>query len=175
MEIGSVADWISGVGSLLAVITSLYLANRREKIRLSVEILGVEEPVHIIHGAEQMKVITYELKNFSNCNLQITFFGAKVEVKPNYMKRKRKWKSNKLFILKPNDIIPAGFRIPFKVDANSTGTAAFDINKIYENISKSDIKDTEKIMFYCKDNFGNEYYGKPFELSEINNNQNKSA
>lgn len=36
MEVGSLAEWVSGIGTLLAVGTSLYLANRNPKKKLLV-------------------------------------------------------------------------------------------------------------------------------------------
>jgi len=53
MDLGSMADWVSGIGSLSAVVTALYLSHSSQKIRLSgtcghrLLVGGGDPPLHL--------------------------------------------------------------------------------------------------------------------------------
>lgn len=72
---GSVADWVSGIGSLSAVITALYLANASQKVRLR----GYCGHRIVVGGGEPKKeLVAISVTNIGNRSTVINNIGIRV-------------------------------------------------------------------------------------------------
>lgn len=84
MEVGSMAEWVSGIGTLLAVVTSLYLANRnpKKKLLVSHEIKEVVKWNPSPEHGEKTLIVT--VVNMEITPVQISnlyFFSGTVRIK----------------------------------------------------------------------------------------------
>lgn len=81
---GSVADWVSGLGSLSAVITALYLANYSQRIRLR----GHAGLRMVVGGGEPaISIISFSVTNtgnrptvINNISMRVGFFKKKYAI-----------------------------------------------------------------------------------------------
>lgn len=72
---GSVADWVSGLGSMAAVITALYLASWSQKIKLS-GYCGIR--LVIGAGGPQQELVFISVTNIGNRTATICNIGMRV-------------------------------------------------------------------------------------------------
>ncbi len=72
---GSVADWVSGLGSMAAVITALYLASRSQKIKLS-GYCGIRLVVST--GGPQQQLVFLSVTNIGSRTATICNIGMSV-------------------------------------------------------------------------------------------------
>lgn len=75
-QFGSIADWVSGLGSLGAIITSLYLASRRSsKILISHNVGGDYKNKELVEGSQYIDFLAY---NLSDRRVTLSFNGLKI-------------------------------------------------------------------------------------------------
>ncbi len=85
-QFGSVADWISGLGSVGAVITSLWLASDkrgRVKVTHSLKIDYIEKPERILNNT--LSVI-FDAYNKGNKPVTLEFYGFKKATEKDYIR-----------------------------------------------------------------------------------------
>jgi hypothetical protein len=82
MEVGSIADWVSGIGSIGAAVTALYLAGSERRARAIADRPGINVQVSGI-GPDGWLTVQIRLENRSTFHWQMTAVEA---VKPRLAK-----------------------------------------------------------------------------------------
>lgn len=160
---GTVADWVSGIATLLAVIVSLYLANRRQKPSLQVKYEGIQTLLMLPSYAK--KVFKWTILNYSSVPAEMTVFGAYLTPKNNFWWYKRRNNiQNAVFM--PIEFVNQNV-IPIEVISNGTQDVLIYIEFFYNSISSSELNDIKTIQFYCKDNFDRTYFSKKLKKTEV--------
>lgn len=74
MEWGSVADWVSGIGSMSAAISALYLAKSANKIKLQAHF---GHRLLLVQGMEPQEIILFSVTNIGNRSTVIKSVGLR--------------------------------------------------------------------------------------------------
>lgn len=77
MEWGTIADWLSGIGSLAAVGVALYLS--KEKPTIDFEIIGKDPIEFDEYGFEKKYAYKIKIKNYSNLGVRLQTLVYKIE------------------------------------------------------------------------------------------------
>ncbi|EAE3560742.1 TPA: hypothetical protein L6954_002875, partial [Listeria monocytogenes] len=126
MEVGSLAEWVSGIGTISAVIVSLYLANKKPKRNLEIT-CKIDEKNFIGEGKnydDEVVKISITNLNFSPICIQNIYF---------------KDFSKKIFELRTDKREFDGkvIKLPKVIYANSSEEIYFRTNDLKEKLKES--------------------------------------
>ncbi|EAC7181143.1 hypothetical protein AOC43_08630 [Listeria monocytogenes] len=147
MEVGSLAEWVSGIGTISAVIVSLYLANKKPKRNLEIT-CKIDEKIFIgereNYSDEVVKVSITNL-NFSPICIQNIYF---------------KDFSKKIFELRTDKREVEGnvTNLPKVIYANSSEEIYFRTNDLKEKLKES--------------KFNNVFNGRVIVVDDVNKKYN---
>ncbi|ORI80688.1 MULTISPECIES: hypothetical protein [Leuconostoc] len=158
-DVGSWADWFGAIGTIGAVIVSLYFSNKRP--RPDLEAVFNENVMINIGGNNFRNLMSWEIKNYSNIPTSITLVGAIVSEKK---KVNKKSKIKNFMILKPIDIFRT-HRIPIDVEAYAVETILYEFEGIQQTLEEE--TKWQSITFFCKDNFDKYYYSSNYQTKSL--------
>ncbi len=158
LAVGSWEEWFGAVGTIAAVVVSLYLANKRPRPDLDVTF---NEFVSVVAGNQLRQLMSWDIKNYSSIPTKIVSIGAVVseaEVVNTKAKLKQFW------LLMPREIFRT-HKIPVDIPAHGVDTILFEFEGFQLELEqKSEFK---SIVFFCQDNFGKYYYSGNFQTSSL--------
>lgn len=164
IDLGNIWEALSAIGTISAVIISLWLAFP-SKFQIGKIILqGVDEPLHLIHLQGAKRYIGFDFQNNSDFEYQIN--SVNILIKPkfsfkNYFNKNRiNYKSEYNYFIK-NSMEQFG-RQPFKVKPRDLGNLYYEYNIFLNDVLKD--SKSEECMFYVKTNTGKIFYSKKFIL-----------
>lgn len=175
LDLGNVWEMLSAVGTIAAVIVSLWLARRESRIRINYHIEGFDEPMNITSGSLDnfTRIISFEFYNLGNYQISITSIRAIfLKKRANYFlkylypkKLRNRTKITEQIFL--NDSTLGQYSIlPLKVEAKSKSTFFFLYDKFIKSLPNNS---NQYILFVAKDSMGNEYY----DYQEVNHEKIK--
>lgn len=164
LDLGNLWEMLSAVGTIAAVIVSLWLARRESRIRVKFHVEGFDEPMNITTGSRNnfTTIISFEFYNLSNYQISITSIRAIFLKKPAiFLNRhfypktlKKKPKNNEQIFLNEPSLGPYSF-LPLEIEAKSNNTFFFLLDKFIKSLPNNH---HQYILFVAKDSMGNEYY-----------------
>lgn len=159
---GSVADWFSGIATLLAVIVSLFLSSKKEKPKITVEYSGIaalmsQNGLYYCHS--------WSVYNYSNMPAKITVVGALISKKKHIILNENSKHIQNIIFNQTEYFIYN--KIPISVESNGTSNILIKVGGLLEQLESPEMKDESCLKFYCKDNFNQWYFSKEFTCEEI--------
>lgn len=79
MEVGTIPDWVGGIGSLAAVIVALYLSKKQEKPIMDFEIISTK-PIYENNQTTAKTCYEIKIKNYSNLAVRLLVIGRHKEI-----------------------------------------------------------------------------------------------
>ena len=155
---GNVTDWIGSIGTLLAVIVSLYLANRRPRPDLEA---NFNENVMMRYNGDVTNLMSWEIKNYSAIPTSITLIGAFVSEKT---KVDTKSQMKGFLIIDSEDMLRPK-NLPFELPAYSVETILYDFENLYMTLDEE--TKWKSLIFFCRDSFGQYYFSKNYLTSTL--------
>lgn len=159
---GSVADWFSGIATLLAVIVSLFLSSKKEKPKITVEYSGI---AGLISKNGPYYCHSWSVYNYSNIPAKITVVGALISKKKHIILNENSKHVQHIIFNQTEYFINK--KIPVPVESNGTSEILIKVGGLLEQLESSGMKDESCLKFYCKDNFNQWYFSKEFTCEEI--------
>ena len=164
LDLGNVWEMLSAVGTIAAVIVSLWLARRESRIRINYHIEGFDEPMNITSGSldKFTRIISFEFYNLGNYQISITSIRAVFLKKransffkylyPKKLKNRTKI-TEQIFL---NDPTLGQYSIlPLKVEAKSKSTFIFLYDKLIKSLPNNS---KQYLLFIAKDSMGKEHF-----------------
>lgn len=174
IDFGNFWDALSGIGTVAAVIFSLWLVRQENRSKIKFEVSGIKEPNVMISAKGYGKatpIITFSCNNYSKFPVNITavglvFYKKSVKRWPHKSFKKRYTKVKTL--IKPDVSLRQYSSLPMKIDSFNSDNFIISLSFFAEAI-KEVLPDLEEnqilyVDFYCKDSFGNYFY----DYSEFN-------
>lgn len=159
---GSVADWFSGIATLLAVIVSLFLSSKKEKPKITVEYSGIAA-LMIQNGLYHCH--SWSVYNYSNMPAKITVVGALISKKKHIILNENSKHIQNIIFNQTEYFIYN--KIPISVESNGTSNILIKVGGLLEQLESPGMKDESCLKFYCKDNFNQWYFSKEFTCEDI--------
>lgn len=164
LDLGNLMEMLSAVGTIAAVIVSLWLARRESRIRVKFHVEGFDQPMNITTGSLEIftTIISFEFYNLSNYQISITSIRAIFLKKPAifliryfYPKMlKKKPKINEQIFLNEPTLGPYSY-LPLEIESKSNKTFFFLLDKFINSLPNDN---KQYILFVAKNSMGNEYY-----------------
>lgn len=164
LDLGNLWEMLSAVGTIAAVIVSLWLARRESRIRVKFHVEGFDQPMNITTGSLEIftTIISFEFYNLSNYQISITSIRAIFLKKPaSFLIRyfypkilKKKPKINEQIFLNEPTLGPYSY-LPLEIESKSNNTFFFLLDKFINSLPNDN---KQYILFVAKDSMGNEYY-----------------
>lgn len=164
LDLGNLWEMLSSVGTIAAVIVSLWLAKRESKIRVKFHVEGFDQPLNITTGSLEKftTIISFKFYNLSNYQISITSIRAIFLKKPVcfliryfYPKMlKKKTKINEQIFLNEPTLGPYSY-LPLEIESKSNNTFFFLLDKFINSLPNDN---KQYILFVAKASMGNEYY-----------------
>ena len=159
---GSVADWFSGIATLLAVIVSLFLSSKKEKPKMTVEYSGIAA---LTSKSGFYHCHSWSVYNYSSIPAKITAVGALISKKKHiFLNENSKHIQNIIFNQTEYFLYN---EVPVPVEANDTSNILIKVGGLLERLETPKMKDESCLKFYCKDNFNQWYFSEEFTCEEI--------
>ena len=86
IDLGNLWEMLSAIGTIGAVIVSLWLVRYENKIKVALEVEGVNQTACIISQGgygEMTRIVTFNIANLSKCTIEISAIGFHVVKKKN--------------------------------------------------------------------------------------------
>lgn len=164
IDLGNVWEMLSAVGTIGAVVVSLWLAKRESKIRADFHVEGIDEPMNISRKSfeDLIRIISFKFYNLGNYKMSITSIRAVFLKKPanflskNYFHKslKKKSKFNEIILLNEPKLGQYS-SLPLNIEAKSDDSFFFLFSEFIKSFPS---KNNQYILFIAKDSMGNEYY-----------------
>ncbi|MCC4119846.1 hypothetical protein [Lactococcus lactis] len=151
IDFGNIWDALSAIGTIGAVIVSLWLATKEEKVNFSVELssaLGIREN----NSVDETVYFFVEAMNKSKFPLTVEEVGF------SYTK-----KSKRLGLLDQRYLIEGSDTLPTKVESLETAKYIFEQDKVIE-LAKRTFGENVKIRVYIRDTTKKTHYSKKFKI-----------
>ncbi|MCX4168237.1 hypothetical protein ORY94_09915 [Enterococcus casseliflavus] len=174
IDFGNFWDALSGIGTIAAVLFSLWLVRQDNKSKIKFEVSGIKETNMIISAngyGDATPIIGFSCNNYSKFPVDITSVGLKI-----YKKSVKRWTftilKNKyvqsIILIKPDESLRQYSALPMKIDSFSSDKFLISLTFFEEGVKEllPDLAESEMLYvdFYCKDSFGNYFY----DYSEFN-------
>lgn len=153
IDLGNIWEMLSAVGTLGAVIISLWLSFPSKFVLGELKVNGLDEPAHIIGRENFWKVLHIEYSNKSDFSYVIT--GICVIINPKKTWRKKvhgiKYKGTTIFL---NNILSIGkpFAPPQKVEPKATITFSYRFDELMEELQKLEETVDDILVYVTTDN-----------------------
>lgn len=171
IDFGNIWEMLSAVGTIAAVIVSLYLSRKENTPIFDIDVLGINKPVNIVNqgslynkeNPDFKEVISFEIKNHSNYEVEIS------SIKLAFIRKKRlplflknnKWflskiKTDKVYAILIDPDLGLFSKLPLRIEAKKKGTfmsKADNFRKILDVENKN-----RDILIMVSDSFGNYSY-----------------
>ncbi|MDT2872877.1 hypothetical protein P7H79_05775 [Lactococcus lactis] len=151
IDFGNLWDALSAIGTIGAVIVSLWLASREQKIDFSVELssaLGIRDN----DSVDESVYLYAEVLNKSKFPLTVEEVGF-------YNKKK----SKRIVVLDQRYLVEGSDKIPTKVDTLETAKYIFEQDKIVK-LAKKTWGENVKIRAYVRDTTKKTHYSKKYKI-----------
>lgn len=168
IDFGNFWDALSGIGTVAAVLFSLWLVRQENKSKIKFEVSGIEETNVMISAngyGEATPIISFSCNNYSKFPVNITvvglvFYKKSVKRWPHKCFRNRYIKLRTL--IKPDASLRQYSSLPMKIDSFSSDNFMISLSFFVEAIKEvfPDLEENQILCvdFYCKDTFGNYFY-----------------
>lgn len=168
IDFGNFWDALSGIGTVAAVLFSLWLVRQENKSKIKFEVSGIEETNVMISAngyGEATPIIAFSCNNYSKFPVNITAIGLvfyKKSVKRWPYKCFKKKHTRLKTIIKPDVFLRQYSSLPMKIDSFNSDNFMISLSFFIEAIKEvfPDLKENQILYvdFYCKDSFGNFFY-----------------
>lgn len=171
IDFGNIWEMLSAIGTIAAVIVSLYLSRKENTPIIDVDVYGINEPVNIVsqnslyfeENPRVVKVIDFEIKNHSNYEVEIS--GIKLA----FIKKKRllkimqhnKWvltkiKTKEVYAVMNDPDLGLFSKLPLKIEAKKKETFMYGVDN-FRKLLDEENKDRD-VLVMVFDSFGNYTY-----------------
>ncbi|MCZ8465841.1 hypothetical protein O8I67_02065 [Streptococcus uberis] len=162
INFGNIWDALSAIGTIGAVIVSLWLA-LPNKFQLGKIILqGVDEPLHLVTSNSVKRYIGFDFINNSDFEYEINsvniLIDPKISPKNSLKKNKLKYKS-KYKILVTNNMESVG-KLPLKINPKDIGNIYYNYDIFFNELIEK--CNNQEILFCLRTNTGKYFYSKKF-------------
>lgn len=153
IDLGNIWEMLSAIGTLGAVIISLWLSFPSKFVLGELKVNGLDKPAHIIGYEKFWKVLHLEYINKSDFSYVIT--GICVIINPKRTWRKRthgmKYKGTTIFL---NNVLSIGkpFAPPQKVGPKATITFSYRFDELMEELQKLEEVVDNILVYVTTDN-----------------------
>lgn len=164
IDFGNIWDMLSAIGTVGAVVFSLWIVKKDERRKLKLSVNGIDQSMMVFHSSFEktyIETVSFECFNYSKFPIVVSSIGVIVYEKPvvkflNY-KFIKKYLKKEVYFLKPDLSIRDHSSLPRKINEMESEHILMRLEYFKESLEEvlMDINENQSLYidFYVKDNF----------------------